>query len=439
MHKVRVIGGGLAGSEAAWQLAERGIGVTLYEMRPMTMTPAHHSGDLGELVCSNSLRAKDLGHAAGLLKEELRRAGSLIMRLADAHAIGAGGALAVDRVGFQRAITEAIETHPLITLQREEIREIPEDGITLVASGPLTSDALSASLKDLTGAEQLYFYDAAAPIVSKESIHMEDAFWQSRYDKGQAEDYLNCPMDEATYANFYRALLEAPWAETKDFEDEVFFEGCMPIETMAARGRDTLRFGPMKPVGLVDPATGETPYAVVQLRHDDAQGQLMNIVGFQTRMRWGAQEDLLKRIPALRDAEIVRYGVMHRNTYMNSPQVLLPTGQLKARPSLLFAGQMTGVEGYIESTAGGLVAGINAARLALEQAPLAFPATTAIGALLAYITSGNGQNFQPMNINFGLLPPLAKRVRNKKERGGKYAERALTDLQTFLQEHNLVS
>ena len=439
MHKVRVIGGGLAGSEAAWQLAERGIGVTLYEMRPMTMTPAHHSGDLGELVCSNSLRAKDLSHAAGLLKEELRRAGSLIMRLADAHAIGAGGALAVDRVGFQRAITEAVEAHPLITLQREEIREIPEDGITLVASGPLTSDALSASLKDLTGAEQLYFYDAAAPIVSKESIHMEDAFWQSRYDKGPAEDYLNCPMDEATYVDFYRALLEAPWAETKDFEDEVFFEGCMPIETMAARGRDTLRFGPMKPVGLVDPATGETPHAVVQLRHDDAQGQLMNIVGFQTRMRWGAQEDLLKKIPALRDAEIVRYGVMHRNTYMNSPQVLLPTGQLKARPSLLFAGQMTGVEGYIESTAGGLVAGINAARLASEQAPLAFPATTAIGALLAYITSGNGQNFQPMNINFGLLPPLAKRVRNKKERGGKYAERALTDLQTFLQEHNLVS
>ncbi|MFP5521594.1 FADH(2)-oxidizing methylenetetrahydrofolate--tRNA-(uracil(54)-C(5))-methyltransferase TrmFO [Peptococcus simiae] len=437
MNKVTIIGGGLAGSEAAWQLAKRGISVDLYEMRPEAMTPAHASGDLAELVCSNSLRAKDLTNAAGLLKEELRQADSLVMQMADRHAIGAGGALAVDREGFQKGVTQALIDHPLVNLTREEVKAIPREGVRIVASGPLTSETLSADIQKITGSDQLYFYDAAAPIISKDSIHMEDAFWQSRYDKGPAEDYLNCPLDEDQYAAFYEAVLAAPWAPTRDFEDEVFFEGCMPIETMAGRGRDTLRFGPMKPVGLVDPKTGETPYAVVQLRHDDAHGQLMNIVGFQTRMRWGAQGDILRMIPALRDAEIVRYGVMHRNTYIKSPGSLLATGQLKAAPQLFFAGQMTGVEGYVESTAGGLVAGVNAYRLLQGLEPLTFPPTTTLGALMGYISHSLTPNFQPMNVNFGLLPPLEKKVRNKKDRNSQYADRALADLASFLKENDL--
>ncbi|MFP5526929.1 FADH(2)-oxidizing methylenetetrahydrofolate--tRNA-(uracil(54)-C(5))-methyltransferase TrmFO [Peptococcus simiae] len=437
MNKVTIIGGGLAGSEAAWQLVKRGIPVDLYEMRPEAMTPAHASSDLAELVCSNSLRAKDLTNAAGLLKEELRQADALVMQMADRHAIGAGGALAVDREGFQKGVTQALTDHPLVNLIREEVKTIPREGVRIVASGPLTSEALSVDIQKITGSDQLYFYDAAAPIISKESIHMEDAFWQSRYDKGPAEDYLNCPLDEDQYAAFYEAVLAAPWAPTWDFEDEVFFEGCMPIETMAGRGRDTLRFGPMKPVGLVDPKTGEPPYAVVQLRHDDAHGQLMNIVGFQTRMRWGAQGDILRMIPALRDAEIVRYGVMHRNTYIKSPGILLETGQLKADHQLFFAGQMTGVEGYVESTAGGLVAGVNAYRLLQGLDPLTFPETTTLGALMGYISHSLTPNFQPMNVNFGLLPPLEKKVRNKKDRNSQYADRALADLASFLKENDL--
>lgn len=429
---VKVIGAGLAGSEATWQLVQRGIPVHLYEMRPVRQTPAHQTALFGELVCSNSLRADNLENAVGLLKEELRRMDSLIMQCADAHRVPAGGALAVDRELFSDCITAKLRNHPLVTVFEEEVTAIDERELTIIATGPLTDGEMAQAIKKLTGAEDLYFYDAAAPIVTAESIDYDKAFWASRYDKGDA-DYLNCPMTKEEYDQFYDALMEAEWVKTKDFEKEVFFEGCMPIETMAKRGRQTLAFGPMKPVGLTDPRTGEQPYAVVQLRKDNLEGTMLNIVGFQTRMKWGDQKKVLQLIPGLEAAEFVRFGVMHRNTFMKAPLYLKPTNQLKAHSLLFFAGQMTGVEGYVESTASGLVAGINAARLFAGQTPVVFPLETALGGLENYITTANPRSFQPMNINFSLLPSLGEKVKDKKEKNRRIAERALETLQTFQQ------
>lgn len=437
MTDVTVVGAGLAGSEAAWQLARRNIKVALYDMRPRKMTPVHISGDFAELVCSNSLRADSIANAAGLLKEELRRHDSLVMASADTHRLPAGGALAVDRVGFQTYITEKLCSHPNVTVIKEEMTEIPQEGIVIIATGPLTSDALFNSIARDTETDSLYFYDAAAPIVTLESVDMKYAFWQSRYDKGEGADYLNCPMSEEEYQAFYNALMNAEWVKTEAHDQDVFFEGCMPLETMAVRGYDTLRFGPLKPVGLIDPKTGEVPYAVLQLRYDDAAKQLMNLVGCQTRMKWGEQAKVFSHIPALRNAEIVRYGVMHRNTFINSPRLLLATGQRKNRPSLFYAGQITGVEGYIESAAGGCIAGINAARLSLEKEPLKWPDTTMMGALMHHISSAHPESFQPMNVNFGLLPSLERKIRNKKERGTAYANRSLEALAAFLELNHL--
>lgn len=428
---VQVIGAGLAGSEAAWQLAKRGIEVHLYEMRPKKLTPAHQSGYFAELVCSNSLRANNLENAVGLLKEELRRMDSLIMLCADAHQLPAGGALAVDREKFAKDVTEHILAHPLIHLHYEEKTMVADDEITIIATGPLTEGKLGEYIKGLTGEDDLYFYDAAAPIVTAESIDYEKAFWASRYDKGEA-DYLNCPMTEAEYDRFYEALMKAEWAETKDFEKAVFFEGCMPIEAMAKRGKQTLTFGPLKPVGLLDPATGKQPYAVVQLRKDNLEGTLLNIVGCQTRMKWGDQLQVIRLIPGLEQAELVRYGVMHRNTFINSPRVLQATNQVKGNDQLFFAGQITGVEGYVESTASGLVAGINAARLARGLEAITFPVSTAVGGLENYITTANCKSFQPMNVNFSLILALGVKVKDKKEKNRLLAERALADLEDFL-------
>lgn len=426
---VTVVGAGLAGSEAAWQVAERGIEVHLYEMRPKKSTPAHHTGNFAELVCSNSLRSNALENAVGLLKEEMRRLGSLIMQCADAHRVPAGGALAVDRDGFSRAVTEKLINHPRVTVYREELSDIPP-GIVILATGPLTSDAMAESLKKFTGEEYLYFYDAVAPIVTLESINQEVAFWSSRYGKGEAA-YINCPMNKEEYERFWKALVSAERAPRKKFEKEINFEGCMPIEVMAARGPDTMRFGPLKPVGLVDPRTGEQPYAVVQLRQDNAEGTLYNLVGFQTHLKWGEQERVFRMIPGLEKAEFVRFGVMHRNTYVNAPVLLKPTYQCKKREDLFLAGQMTGVEGYVESAASGLVAGINAARLAGGLKPVVFPRETAHGALAHYITTADPRNFQPMNITFGLLPPLEKKVRNKKQRNRMISARALDVLEKW--------
>lgn len=438
MADVTVVGGGLAGSEAAWQLAERGHHVTLYEMRPGQGTEVHRSADLAELVCSNSLRAANQENAAGLLKEELRRSGSLLMQIADQVAIPAGGALAVDRQAFQKNVTMKIEGHPRIHIVREEIKSLPTDDGVIISTGPLTSAALFDDILAKTETSSLYFYDAAAPIVTAESIDYHHAFWQSRYDKGAPEEYLNCPMDKDTYEAFVKALLEASWVEAKDYEKEIFFEGCMPVETMAQRGLDTLRFGPMKPVGLIDPKTGTSPYAVLQLRFDDAEKRLMNLVGCQTRMRWGSQAEVFAMIPALRHAEIVRYGVMHRNTYINSPRFLLATNQWKSNPGLFFAGQLTGVEGYIESIASGLVAGINLDRYIRDDEVLVWPQTTAIGAILHYVSTAISDRFQPMNITFGLFPPLEHKIRNKKERGRAQGERALNDLTNFLEKYHVL-
>ena len=406
---IAVIGAGLAGSEAAWQIAQRGECVELYEMRPDKQTEAHHTEGFAELVCSNSLRSDQLESGPGLLKEELRRMNSLIMDAADHTRVPAGGAQAVDRVAFSSWITTKICSHPNIKVIKKEVTHFPEDQIVVCASGPLTSDTLFSSIKELTGADTLYFYDAAAPIITAESVDMERAFWQSRYDKGNGADYLNCPLSIEEYRVFYDTLMQAEWAPTKDFEKEIFFEGCMPIETMAKRGFQTLLYGPMKPVGLVDPHTGETPFAVLQLRREDENGRLFNIVGFQTRTKWGDQKKVIQTIPALANAEIVRYGVMHRNTFLNGPMVLQETGQMKKREDIFFAGQMTGVEGYIESTASGLVAGINAARLAKGEDTLIFPRTTAIGALMNHVGASPTSHFQPMNINFGLLPAPEKK------------------------------
>lgn len=425
---VNVIGAGLAGSEAAWQLAKRGIQVRLYEMRPVKQTPAHHTDKFAELVCSNSLRSNTLANAVGVLKEEMRALDSAIIAAADECSVPAGGALAVDRHEFAASVTNRVKNHPNVTVVNEEVTEIPE-GPTIIATGPLTSESLSAQLKELTGEDYLYFYDAAA-YRRKESLDMDKVYLKSRYDKGEAA-YLNCPMTEEEFDRFHEALTSAETVPLKEFEKEIFFEGCMPIEVMAKRGKKTMLFGPMKPVGLEHPVTGKRPYAVVQLRQDDAAGTLYNIVGFQTHLKWGDQKEVLKLIPGLENVEIVRYGVMHRNTFINSPSLLKPTYQFKKRNDLFFAGQMTGVEGYVESAASGLVAGINAAKLVLGEELVTFPQETAIGSMAHYITTTNQKNFQPMNANFGLLKDLPVKIKNKKERNEQYANRAIETIQTI--------
>ncbi|BEV37747.1 FADH(2)-oxidizing methylenetetrahydrofolate--tRNA-(uracil(54)-C(5))-methyltransferase TrmFO [Bacillus stercoris] len=426
---VNVIGAGLAGSEAAWQLAKRGIQVKLYEMRPVKQTPAHHTDKFAELVCSNSLRSNTLANAVGVLKEEMRALDSAIIAAADECSVPAGGALAVDRHEFAASVTNRVKNHPNVTVINEEVTKIPE-GPTIIATGPLTSESLSAQLKELTGEDYLYFYDAAAPIVEKDSLDMDKVYLKSRYDKGEAA-YLNCPMTEEEFDRFHEALTSAETVPLKEFEKEIFFEGCMPIEVMAKRGKKTMLFGPMKPVGLEHPVTGKRPYAVVQLRQDDAAGTLYNIVGFQTHLKWGDQKEVLKLIPGLENVEIVRYGVMHRNTFINSPSLLKPTYQFQNRSDLFFAGQMTGVEGYVESAASGLVAGINAAKLVLGEELVIFPQETAIGSMAHYITTTNQKNFQPMNANFGLLKELPVKIKNKKERNEQYANRAIETIQTI--------
>ena len=430
MNDVVVIGGGLAGSEAAWQIARQGVKVRLYEMRPQQSTGAHHTDLLGELVCSNSLRAAGIENAVGLLKEEMRHLGSLTMQAAEQTQVPAGGALAVDREEFAAFITRQVTEHPLIEVIREELSDIPASGIVVVATGPLTSNALATRLKERLGHEYLAFFDAAAPIVTTDSIDFESAFLASRYDKGEAA-YLNCPMTEEEYDLFYTELLKAERQELKDTDSLVSFEGCMPIETMAERGRETMLFGPLKPVGLTDPRTGIRPFAVVQLRQDNRAGTLYNMVGFQTRLKWGEQKRVFSLIPGLGQAEFVRYGVMHRNTFINSRQVLSPTLQWKAEPRVFFAGQLTGVEGYVESAACGLVAGINAGRMAQGLDALVMPSVTAHGALFHYITEEVGSTFQPMNVTFGLFPPLDKPPRDRKLRNKAYGERALQELTDF--------
>ena len=419
-----VIGAGLAGSECAWQLAQRGIQVKLYEMKPEKRTPAHHTDAFAELCCSNSLRGAGLENAVGLLKEELRQLGSLILSCADATRVEAGEALAVDRHGFADLVTERIRSHPNITVIPGEVTAIPE-GEVVVASGPLTSDALAETLETLLGEGcGLHFYDAAAPLVSAASVDMESAWFGSRYDKGTA-DYVNCPMTEEEYAAFWEALTTAKEAEVHGFEDSQVFEGCMPVEVMARRGRDTLRYGPLKPRGLKDPKTGKEPYAVVQLRRDNAQGSIYNLVGFQTHLRFPEQKRVFSMIPALHDAEYLRYGVMHRNTFLDSPRYLNRYYQLKSEPRIVFAGQMTGVEGYVESAASGFLAGIELARRLRGMAPVDFPQETAIGALGLYVSNESIGNFQPMNVNFGIIPPLDHRVKGKRNKNAELSARSL--------------
>lgn len=433
IQPVTVIGAGLAGSEAAWQLVSRGVPVILYEMRPVRRTPAHTTDQFAELVCSNSLRANGLTNAVGLLKEEMRKLGSLIMQQADKHAVPAGGALAVDRDGFSGGITETLRNHPLVEVRNEELLELPEDGIVIVATGPLTSPGLSEQLKKLTGEEYLYFYDAAAPIVEKDSIDMDKVYLASRYDKGEAA-YLNCPMTEEEFNLFYDELTRAETTPVKEFEKEIYFEGCMPVEIMAKRGRQTVLFGMMKPVGLINPHTGKKPHAVVQLRQDNAAGTLYNLVGFQTHLKWGEQKRVFSLIPGLENAEFVRYGVMHRNTFINSPKLLRATYQFRTRDTLFFAGQMTGVEGYVESAASGLVAGLNASRVARGLEPYTFPAETSIGSMAAYIVSTESAQFQPMNANFGLLPPLEEKMlkKNKKLKNEQLVARSIQIIQNLV-------
>ncbi|MBF7017285.1 FADH(2)-oxidizing methylenetetrahydrofolate--tRNA-(uracil(54)-C(5))-methyltransferase TrmFO [Staphylococcus durrellii] len=430
MQTVNVVGAGLAGSEAAYQLAQRGVKVNLIEMRPVKQTPAHHTDKFAELVCSNSLRGNALTNAVGVLKEEMRRLDSLIIKAADSARVPAGGALAVDRHDFAGYITETLRNHPNVSVLNQEVNSIPE-GYTIIATGPLTTDSLAKEIVDVTGKDQLYFYDAAAPIIEKDTIDMDKVYLKSRYDKGEAA-YLNCPMTEEEFNRFYDAVIEAEVAPTNDFEKEKYFEGCMPFEVMAERGRKTLLFGPMKPVGLEDPKTDKRPYAVVQLRQDDAAGTLYNIVGFQTHLKWGAQKDVIRLIPGLENVEIVRYGVMHRNTFINSPDVLTETYALKNRENLYFAGQMTGVEGYVESAASGLIAGINVAHKLKNKAEVIFPRETMLGSMAYYISHAkNEKNFQPMNANFGLLPALEQRIKDKKERYEILANRALSYLDNY--------
>lgn len=427
MKTLTIIGGGLAGCEASWQAAERGISVTLHEMKPEKRSPAHHLPGLAELVCSNSLRGDSLENAVGLLKEELRRCGSLVMEAAEATRVPAGGALAVDRQLFSDFITDKISTHPLIRLEPGEIVQVPADGTVIIASGPLTSDALATSLAGLTG-DRLYFYDAIAPIVSAESLDMGKVFAASRYGKGDGDDYLNCPLNEAEYLAFVAELVTAEKVPSRDFEKIVHFEGCMPVETMAERGVETLRFGPMKPVGLIDPRTGAEPHAVIQLRAENREKTMYNLVGFQTKLTWPEQRRIFRMIPGLEQVEFIRLGSMHRNTFINSPALLLPTQQLKSDPRLFFAGQITGVEGYVESAGSGFLAGITAAGLIAHGQPSVVPPPeTALGAMMAHITNADVRHFQPMNVNYGLFPGLPGRV-HKKERRQKLAERALLAL-----------
>ena len=450
-----VIGAGLAGTEAAWQIAQAGLKVRLVEMRPVRRSPAHHSSEFAELVCSNSFGALSSDRAAGLLQEELRRLGSLVIQTADHHAVPAGGALAVDRGRYSAALTEALENHPLVTVERREQACLPSPNqITVLATGPLTSDELADDLRRFTGRSDCHFFDAASPIVEGDSIDLTKAFRASRYDKGDA-DYINCPMDKEQFLAFRQALLQAEQAQLKDFEAESanFFEGCLPIEELARRGEDTMRYGPLKPIGLWDPRWGDVndaavrrakrAYAVVQLRQEDKDGRLWNLVGFQTNLKWGEQQRVLRLIPGLEQAEFVRFGVMHRNTFLESPQLLQPTLQFRRRPRLLAAGQITGTEGYAAAVAGGWLAGTNAARLALGQQPLSLPATTMIGALTHFIAeapsgqksgkgAGKGGGFQPMPPNFGLMPALPERIRDKRRRYGAYRDRALADLAPYV-------
>ena len=433
MNHVTVIGAGLAGSECAWQLAQRGIQVTLCEMKPVKKTPAHTTEYFAELCCSNSLRSDQLENAVGLLKEELRRLDSLIMRCADATRVPAGGALAVDRHGFARMVTEEIRQHPNITVAEGEVTEIPE-GEVVIASGPLTSDALAEKLIALFGeGSTLNFFDAAAPLVSFESIDMDCAYFASRYDRG-TPDYINCPMNEAEYKAFWQELVTAQEAEVHGFEDKQVFEGCMPVEVMARRGEDTLRFGPLKPKGLPDPKTGRDPYAVVQLRKDNADGSIYNLVGFQTHLKWPEQKRVFTMIPALHDARFLRYGVMHRNTYLDSPRLLDRYYRLRSRPRIAFAGQMTGVEGYVESCASGFLVGVELARRLQGKAPIDFPQETAIGALGLYVSNPTVGDFQPMNINFGIIPPLDHRVKGKRNKNAELSRRSLAVIETLREE-----
>lgn len=422
--EVSVIGAGLAGCEAAWQLANRGISVVLYEMKPKKMSPAHHSEDFAELVCSNSLRGDRLENAVGLLKEELRRCGSLIMASAEETRVEAGGCLAVDRQGFSRRVTEKIRSHPNIRVVAEEVTQMPEDP-AIIATGPLTSDAMSEAIGRYFGETgYLHFFDAAAPLIAAESIDMGCAWWQSRYDRG-TPDYINCAMDREQYESFVRELISAEEAEVHGFEDQNVFEGCMPVEVMARRGTDTLRYGPLKPVGLTDPKTGKEPYAVVQLRQDNAAKSVFNLVGFQTHLKFGEQKRVFSMIPALRNAEFVRYGVMHRNTFLQSPKLLDRFYADRRNPLIAFAGQMTGVEGYVESTASGYLAAVAMAAKVQGKEPPQFPRTTAIGALGLYVSDEKLEHFQPMNINFSIIDPLEKRIRKKSEKNLAIASRAL--------------
>ncbi|MCW6037766.1 FADH(2)-oxidizing methylenetetrahydrofolate--tRNA-(uracil(54)-C(5))-methyltransferase TrmFO [Spirulina subsalsa FACHB-351] len=441
--KIHVIGGGLAGTEAAWQIAQAGVSVVLHEMRPVGRSPAHHSDALAELVCSNSFGAMASDRAAGLLHTELRQLNSIIIQKADQHAVPAGGALAVDRGVFSDDLTQTLSQHPHITLQREEVSAIPPEGVVVLTTGPLTSPALAEDLQRFTGLDYMSFFDAASPIVVGDSINQDIAFLASRYDKGEAA-YLNCPMNREQYLHFWQELCGAEQAPVKDFERETakFFEGCLPIEELAQRGEDTMRYGPLKPVGLFDGRLGDfkapenqdkRPYGVVQLRQEDKAGQLWNMVGFQTNLRWGEQKRVFRLIPGLEKAEFVRMGVMHRNTFINSPELLKPTLQFKQRSSLLAAGQLVGTEGYTAAAAGGWLAGTNAARLVLGLDPVILPPTTMMGALLEFITSASPKHFQPMPPNFGILPPLGHKIRGKRERYGVYRDRALADLEQWKQ------
>ncbi len=434
---ITIIGGGLAGSEAAWQAAQRGVPVRLYEMRPHTMTPAHTGDRLAELVCSNSLGSDVVSRAPGLLKAELRRLGSMIIAVADAHRLPAGSALAVDREGFAAEVTRRIEAHPNITLIRQEVTHIPDEGPVIIASGPLTSPPLAEAIRRLTGSEALYFYDAIAPIVTVDSIDFTKAFRASRYGRGESEegDYINCPMTREEYERFVEALVKAERIALRDFErdDPHFFEACLPVEVLARRGVNALAFGPLRPVGLRDPRTGRRPYAVVQLRQDNAAGTLYNLVGFQTNLKYGEQRRVFRLIPGLEHAEFVRYGSMHRNTYINAPRLLHPTLQFRRRSDLFFAGQIAGLEGYAGNVAGGWVAGVNAARLVQGLPPLVPPPETMIGALMHYITHADADTFQPMKANFGLLPPLPGRIRGKRARNEARARRALEALARWIE------
>ncbi len=432
MTKVKVIGAGLAGSEAAWQLAQRGIAVELVEMKPQKKTPAHHSDSFAELVCSNSLRGDRLENAVGLLKEELRRCGSLILQCADQTRVEAGGCLAVDREGFARLITEKLKNHPNITVTCQEVTQVPE-GPVIIATGPLTSDALSQAIGAYFGSDYLHFFDAAAPLVTAESIDMDQAWWQSRYDRG-TPDYINCAMDKEQYEAFIRELVAAEEAPVHGFEDKNVFEGCMPVEVMARRGFDTLRYGPLKPVGLTDPKTGKEPYAVVQLRQDNAEKTVFNLVGFQTHLKFGEQKRVFSMIPALRDAEFVRYGVMHQNTFLQSPRLLDRYYADRRDPLVAFAGQMTGVEGYVESAASGFLAAVAMAAKVQGRPLPEFPKTTAIGALGLYISDETVENFQPMNINFSIIAPLEKRIRKKAEKNLAISQRALEVIGGLLEQ-----